>query len=55
MASTVPSSALLNARLTSENLALEEKLREVTKEHREVTRRNRDLEQSNATLVDRFA
>ena len=45
MASVAPSSTLLNARLTSEKIALEEKLRAVT-------RRNRDLEQSNANLAD---
>lgn len=48
MASVSPSPTLLNARLTSEKLALEEQLREVTK-------RYRDLEQRNATLVDRIA
>ena len=40
-----PSSALLSARLTSEKVALEARLRESTKE-------NRDLRQKNATLVD---
>ena len=48
MASVAPSPALQNARLTSEKLALEERLREVT-------RKNRDLEQRNATLFDRLA
>ena len=47
MASVAPSSALLNARLTSEKLALEERLRDVTS-------KNRDLEQRNATLADRI-
>jgi len=48
MPSAVPSSALLNTRLTSEKLALEEKLREVRS-------KNRDLEQQNAALTDRIA
>jgi transposase len=48
MASVFPSPALLNARLTSEKLALEEKLRGLT-------RRNRDLEQQNAALADHIA
>jgi transposase len=55
MTSAVPSPALLNVRLTSEKLALEERLRGVSKEIREVTKRNRALEQQNASLADRVA
>ena len=52
MASIVPSSALLNTRLTSEKLALEEQLRAIRGEILELSTKNRDLEQRNASLSD---